>query len=198
LGHSRIEKSESHDRILDVAVAQFKTRGFNGIGLAELMERAGLTHGGFYKHFASRDALVVESVSHAFAQDRVIFSRVDKVAGDRLAAHIDQYLSTAHRDEMARGCSMVALGAEISRSGDDVKNVYEEYFQLRRDWLAKELGGPKVQAERHALTIMSAMLGALSIARAIPDPAQSGAILETARKEVKALARQLRGELRAE
>ena len=197
MGHSRLEKSESHDRILDVAVAQFKGRGFNGIGLAELMEHAGLTHGAFYKHFASRDSLVTESVFHAFAQDRVRFAhRLEKVTGDRLAAHIDDYLTTAHRDERPRGCSMVALGSEISRAGDDVKAAFQEHFQVRCEWLANELGGPKAEAKRHALTIMSAMVGALTVARAMADPALSESILDSARKEIKALAKRLRSELR--
>ena len=91
---------------------------------------------------------------------------------------------------------MVALGSEISRAGDDVKAAFQEHFQVRCEWLANELGGPKAEAKRHALTIMSAMVGALTVARAMADPALSESILDSARKEIKALAKRLRSELR--
>src|SRR5580658_3803342 len=107
VGHSKAAKSSSHDRILDVAARRFRERGFDGVGLAELMAEAGLTHGGFYKHFASRDALVAEATARAFESvDRKFATQPPDAARARLAAFLDAYLAPAHRDDPGDGCAI--------------------------------------------------------------------------------------------
>ncbi|MDM0022261.1 TetR/AcrR family transcriptional regulator [Variovorax saccharolyticus] len=198
MGHSRENKATTHDRILEVAAEQFKARGLDGIGLAELMKEAGLTHGGFYKHFKSRDALVAETVSHAFDQDEARFAAVAAHSrGDPIGSFIDAYLSLEHRDHTAAGCSMAALGAEFGRASAEVKAAFTVQYQRRRAWVATNLGGPAVQADRHAATLMNAMIGALTVARAIDDPSLSRDVLDSSRRDVKSMAKSMQAALRA-
>src|ERR1700733_13155103 len=111
MGHSKRDKAASHDRIVEIAAARIRESGTEGPGVAEIMKAAGLTHGGFYKHFDSRDDLVAEAVEEAVAQSREGFAAVVDGAADPLAAFVDWYLSPAHRDQPGTGCAVVALGA---------------------------------------------------------------------------------------
>src|ERR1700704_1018517 len=113
MGHSKADKDESHDRIVQVAAAGFREIGVDGIGVADLMKEAGLTHGGFYRHFSSRDDLVAEAIERALrdgsqgAFDAVAKSKLPKQA--LLFALVDWYLSIGHRDGRATGCAVAAL-----------------------------------------------------------------------------------------
>src|SRR5580658_4827596 len=100
VGHSKAAKSSSHDRILEVAARRFRERGFDGVGLAELMAEAGLTLGGFYRHFPSRDALIGEATERAFANvDRQVAAAIPDGSPERFARFLDCYLTMSHRDE---------------------------------------------------------------------------------------------------
>src|SRR5882757_2290293 len=128
MGHSKAEKAESHDRIVKVASERFREVGVDGIGVADLMQEAGLTHGGFYRHFGSRDDLVTEAIERALrdgsqgAFDAVAKSKLPKQA--LLFALVDWYLSIGHRDGRATGCAVTALAGDVARSGERARSAY--------------------------------------------------------------------------
>ena len=120
MGHSKAEKAKSHDRVVRVAAARFRETGVDGVGVADLMRDAGLTHGGFYGHFASRDELVAEAIELALhdgaqAVDAVAKSNLSR--SSLLAKLIDVYLSAAHRDGLATSCAVTTLAGDVARSG---------------------------------------------------------------------------------
>src|SRR5271156_369526 len=109
------ETAEKHKRILTEAARLFRERGFDGAGVADIMQAAGLTHGAFYAHFPSKDALEAEAVEQAFAQsDRKIY-KLTANADDPKSAFLDSYLSVAHRDHPGSGCAIATLGPEVAR-----------------------------------------------------------------------------------
>src|SRR5438046_727694 len=111
--HSKEDKAASHDRIVATAAARIREAGTEQPGVAEIMRAAGLTHGGFYKHFGSRDELIVEAVERALTDSESRVSELTAGADDPLAAFADAYLSVAHRDDPATGCGVVALGTDM-------------------------------------------------------------------------------------
>ena len=181
MGHSRAEKAKTHKRIVSIASKKFSEEGLAGVGIAELMKEAGLTVGGFYKHFDSRDDLVAEAVSSAFGGWK---RRVDAAASGRpsvsLAKLIDSYLNVAHRDNPGTGCAFSALAPEIARSDKRTRALTTE--QVRNDiQLISGLlpdNDPHV-ARSQAILTFSALVGAMSLARAVSDEALSREILKT-------------------
>lgn len=182
MGHSRQEKADSHDRVVKVAAARLRAAGLDGVGVAELMKEAGLTHGGFYRHFASRDDLVTEVVEHMKDQFE---QRMPTVAEQGLTRLIDDYLSQAHRDAPATGCALVAIGADIARGTDPARTAYTEQVRL----YLSLIGGMHEQhhapaARAQAMVTLSAMVGAMLIARAVNDDDLSWELLDTVRQHL--------------
>ncbi len=181
MGHSRAEKAKTHKRIVSIASKKFREEGLAGVGIAELMKEAGLTVGGFYKHFDSRDDLVAEAVSSAFGGWK---RRVDAAASGgpsvSLAKLIDSYLNVAYRDNPGTGCAFSALAPEIARSDKRTRALTTE--QVRNDiQLISGLlpdNDPHV-ARSQAILTFSALVGAMSLARAVSDEALSREILKT-------------------
>src|SRR6266508_2636834 len=122
--HSKEDKAASHDRIVATAAARIREAGTEQPGVAEIMRAAGLTHGGFYKHFGSRDELIVEAVERALTDSESRVSELTAGAEDPLAAFADAYLSVAHRDDPASGCGVVALGTDMPRVGGPAQEAY--------------------------------------------------------------------------
>ena len=181
MGHSRAEKANTHKRIVSIASQKFREEGLAGVGIAELMKEAGLTVGGFYKHFNSRDDLVAEAVSSAFGGWR---RRVDaaKSGGPPvfLAKLIDDYLSEAHRDNPGSGCAFSTLAPEIARSDKRTRSLTSEQVRSDIQLIATLLPGrDKRTARSRAILIFSALVGAMSLARAVSNEALSREILET-------------------
>lgn len=181
MGHSRFEKTKTHKRIVSIASKKFREEGLSRVGIAELMKEAGLTVGGFYKHFDSRDDLVAEAISLAFGNWK---RRVDaaKTEGRSLsiARLIDDYLSEAHRDNPGRGCAFSALAPEIARSDKKTRAVTSEEVRNDIQLIATLLqGNDKRAARSKAILIFSALVGAMSLARAVSDEALSREILKT-------------------
>src|SRR6266851_3132945 len=175
MGHSRAEKAKTHKRIVRIASKRFREKGLAGFGIAELMKEAGLTVGGFYKHFDSRDDLVAEAVSSAFGgwERRVDAS---KSGGPPLSYEklIDEYLSEAHRDNPGTGCAFSALAPEIARSDKRTRALTSEQvrsdIQLLAGLLPKK---DKSGARSKAILTFSALVGAMSLARSVSDDALS-------------------------
>jgi TetR/AcrR family transcriptional regulator, transcriptional repressor for nem operon len=178
--HNREVAAKSRERIVAAAARMFMERGVAAVGIAELMKEAGMTHGGFYKHFVSKDALVAEACS--FAMDRSTGSlrrAVERARkGEALKAIVDAYLARAHRDNPDRGCALVALGGEIGNAKGAAR---EALAQGRADLVAlieRHWNGP--DAKNHAATMAATMMGAMISAR-VADSKSADDILRAAR-----------------
>lgn len=191
MGHSRANKEESHARIVQTAAARFREAGVDGVGVAELMKDAGLTHGGFYRHFASRDELVAEAVECALsdggrAVEAVATSRASRpVVAARL---VDAYLSTAHRDALASSCAVTTLAGDVARGNERTRTAYTQQVNVYLDLLANLAAAEKSKEKRaKAIAALSSLVGAVSLSRAVNDEALSREILKAAGDELKAL-----------
>jgi len=187
MGHSRAEKTETHKRIVKIASKRFREEGLTGVGISELMKEAGLTVGGFYKHFDSRDDLVGEAISLAFGGWK---RRVDAAAsgGPALsyAKLIDEYLNEAHRDNPGAGCAFSALAGEIARSDKRTRALASEQLDNDLQLIAGLLPGNDKEAVRSkAILTMSSLVGAMSLARAVSDEVLSLEILKTVADRLK-------------
>src|SRR5262245_33321618 len=121
---TREEAARNRERIVDAAARLFRERGFEGIGVADLMKEVGLTHGGFYGHFASKDDLEVEACTRALAHSLALWRKRSEVTrGDPLSAITDVYLTAKHRDDPGAGCLLAALGSDVSRRGPSVRRA---------------------------------------------------------------------------
>jgi TetR/AcrR family transcriptional regulator, transcriptional repressor for nem operon len=191
MGHSKAEKTETHKRIVRIASKRMREQGLKGIGIAELMKEAGLTVGGFYKHFRSRDELVGEAVQSAFGG---IKRRLDDdVKAGRAPSYgkmVDDYLTEEHRDNPGTGCAFSALTAEIARGDQRTREIASEQIRKTFQVIGGLLPGKDKRAARSkAILTFSAMVGAMSLARAVPDEKLSREILASVAEELKATAR---------
>jgi TetR/AcrR family transcriptional regulator, transcriptional repressor for nem operon len=169
MGHSKRAKDASHDRILSVAARRFRERGFDGVSIADLMTEAGLTHGGFYKHFPSRDALLVEATARCFRDARLGLTRsMEKARGRGLEALLESYLSSEHEKDPGSGCPVAALAVDISRTAA-TRQTFAPVFAVYVDRVASMLDGPEETRPGRAAAIICAMAGAIAIARALGD-----------------------------
>ena len=181
MGHSRAEKARTHKRIVSIASKRFREKGLAGVGIAELMKEAGLTVGGFYKHFDSRDDLVAQAVSSAFGgwQRRVDTAKSGGPSVS-LAKLIDEYLNETHRDNPGSGCAFSALAPEIARSDKRTRSLTSDQVRSDIRLIATLLPGRDNRTARsRAILVFSALVGAMSLARAVSDEALSREILET-------------------
>ena len=182
---SREEKAKTHDRIVGITSARIRETGIEGPGVAEIMQAAGLTHGGFYKHFGSRDDLIAEAADRAFADGDRIVHEVTEGAQEPFAALVDWYVSTQHRDNPATGCPVAALSADVRRGDDRVRGAYRRQVERYLANLERLLGGGE-DARRRATVALSTLLGSIVLARAIGDEALSDEILHDVREALKA------------
>lgn len=183
---SREQAAENRERIIDVAGKLFRERGFDGIGVADLMKAAGLTHGGFYGHFRSKEDLIAQASARAHAGTCEKWAETaDRLGADAFAVLAGQYLSIAHRDNPGLGCAFAALGSEAGRQGEPVRGVFSEGLEGLVGVLSRILPGRSAAAKRRkALAAMAQMVGALAIARAVDDDALSQEILAAAREDL--------------
>src|ERR1700674_1269961 len=173
MGYSKSDKAETHTRIVKVAAKRFRERGLEGIGVADVMKEAGVTVGGFYKHFGSRDELVVEALATAFKDLDVWEEHTpDMTHGLR------NYLTEAHRDAPGTGCAMGALLGDMTRGSKSARVLYttrlKRTLAFSSALLPSSQGGDK---RGRALLILSALLGAINLSRAVSDPNLSREIL---------------------
>jgi TetR/AcrR family transcriptional regulator, transcriptional repressor for nem operon len=187
---SRIQAEENRQKVIDVASRLFREHGFDGIGLKDLMEGAGLTHGAFYKQFASKDDLAAQASRRALEG---AFGRCATAAAanpqDPLGAVIAFYLSMGHRAERMDGCPVVALGADAARQGAEVKASFEAGIKAHLELLGRliaETDGE--QPKGKAMAILSTLVGALTLSRVVNNPALAQAFLDAATDQVHAIA----------
>jgi TetR/AcrR family transcriptional regulator, transcriptional repressor for nem operon len=181
MGYSQAQKEETHKRIVAIASKRFREQGLAGLGIAELMKEAGLTVGGFYKHFDSRDELVAEALSDAFGfwqrQKKAAESSGQPLSFEKL---IDDYVSDKHRKNPGAGCAFSALAPEIARSDQRTRMLTSDQVKADLELLAGLLPGRDKRAARsRAILTFSALVGAMSLARAVSDEALSREILKT-------------------
>jgi TetR/AcrR family transcriptional repressor of nem operon len=190
VGSSQADKAASHERIVKAAAGRIRRDGVEGLGVADLMREAGLTHGGFYRHFGSRGDLVAEAVEAALAHGSRRAEAAARLGGgpEALATIIDVYLSPLHRDKPETGCAVAALPADIARSSPRARAAYTAQVRRYLDLFAglEPTGDPD-----DPYLILAALVGAIALARAVDDPVLSGEILE---KAARSLHRHTRGE----
>ena len=191
--HSKAEKAKTHERIVAIASKRFREEGLAGIGIADLMKDAGLTVGGFYKHFNSRDALVAEAVGSALELWK---RQVDAAASGGLPVTyeslVDEYLSEAHRNHPGTGCAVSALAGDLARAdrrtralvSRKVRDNIELLASLIRNTNKTDSGSTRAQA----VLTYCALVGAIGMARAVSDEELSREILKTVAQRLKNLA----------
>ena len=185
---SREQAGRNRARIIEAAAQLFRERGFEGIGVADLMKEAGLTHGGFYGHFSSKDDLIAEAAALALTRSLALLSHFpERTSGDPLAAIAGAYLSTQHRDDPGTGCLLAALGSDVSRQGPAVRRAVTDHTRAAVELLTKLVPGKAKAARRQkAISTYATLVGAMVIARAVDNRKLSDEILEAAQKSVKA------------
>ncbi len=187
---SREQAAQTHDRIVEVASALFRAKGFSGVGVADIMKSAELTHGGFYGHFDSKDDLAVEASQRALAASAARWQRIVADTRDKpYPALIENYLSARHCGDPASGCALSALGTEAARGSPGLRGAFAEGLQRLVDILTDALPGfSKPAKRRKAVAAMATMVGAVTLARAVDDPVLSEEILDAARQELRTAA----------
>jgi TetR/AcrR family transcriptional repressor of nem operon len=184
---SREQAAQNRENIVDVAGALFRERGYDGVGIADIMQAAGLTHGGFYRHFASKDDLADEASRAALAASARRWRQVIDDAPERpLAALLREYLSERHRDAPDRGCLLAMIGTDAARQGDAVRTGIGEAVTRMIDGVARLLPDRlRSTRRRKAAATLAGMVGALVLARAVGDAALSKEILDAAATELE-------------
>ncbi len=180
-------KDATHERIVSVAARAIRRSGYNGTGVADIMKEAGLTHGAFYAHFASREAMLAEAAGRACAESAAaVADVVARVPPDMaLASMLSAYLSREHLAHVEMGCPLAALGSETSRQAPEVRRVATRHIKEMIDLVARQLpdwGQPG--AHQRALVTVATMVGALLLARAVDDPGLSDDLREAALKHL--------------
>lgn len=176
-GQSR--KEVTHQRIVAAAARAIRRSGYDGTGVADIMKEVGLTHGGFYAHFASRDAMLAEAADSAGAETVARLTQVvrEAPAGKELQALVGAYLSEEHVANAESGCPVAALGSEMPRQAAKVRRAATRRMKEMLDLLGRYLPGHgQPGAQDEALVTIATMVGALVLARAVDDPALSRAI----------------------
>jgi TetR/AcrR family transcriptional repressor of nem operon len=185
--YSKEHKQETHARIVKKASVRLREKGAHGIGVADLMKEAGLTHGGFYAHFDSREALVIEAF--AYAMDRST-ERWRKIAEEtppekRLATIVETYLTPVHRDDPGHGCAVPTLGAEIARESPKTRKAFAAKLEAMIDMMADQvLDVPRKAARKQAVAALATMMGTLVLSRIAGNGEFSDEILAAGREAV--------------
>jgi TetR/AcrR family transcriptional regulator, transcriptional repressor for nem operon len=190
MGHSKASKATTHARLVEAAAARFKERGVDGISLSDLMKELKLTHGGFYKHFDSRDELVTEALELALTQTGQAM-REHLLDGDKpqITALLDFYLTEAHRDGRAGGCAVAALAGDAPRKSAEVQAQFRKHIERNIETLSEALGpgGSADDSRATAILVLSVLYGALIMARAVGDSPLSREVLRTVRRRASNL-----------
>lgn len=185
-------KDATHERIVSVAARAIRRSGYGGTGVADIMKEAGLTHGAFYSHFTSREAMLAEAAGMACADAAAAAAELVATVspGTALASMLGAYLSKAHVENVEMGCPLASLGSETPRQAPEVRRVATRHIKEMVDLVARQSpdwGQPA--AHERALVTLSTMVGALLLARAVDDTGLSDSLCEAARKHLLTAAR---------
>ena len=180
-------KDATHERIVSVAARAIRRSGYDGTGVADIMKEAGLTHGAFYSHFASREAMLAEAAGKACAESAAGVAEVAAGAppGMALKAMLAAYLSREHVEQLEAGCPLAALGSETSRQAPEVRRIATRHIKATIDLLARQSPAwGQHGAHERALVMLSIMVGAVMLARAVDEPRLSDRLREAALKHL--------------
>jgi TetR/AcrR family transcriptional repressor of nem operon len=183
--YSKEHKQETHTRIVKKAAVLLREKGAHGIGVADLMKEAGLTHGGFYAHFDSREALVIEAFGYAMDRSTERWRQItaQMPADKRLETIVDAYLSTVHRDDPGHGCAVPALGPEISRESPKTRKAFAAKVDQMIEMLADQMPElPRKAARKQAMATLATMAGSVMLSRIAGSGELSDDILAAGRE----------------
>lgn len=182
---SKEKAAENRDALLDAASRLFRSRGIDGVGVAEIAKAAGLTHGALYAHFKSKDELAAAAFEHGFAGNMVDTQKWAEVHNPQFEDFLDGLLSTRMRDRLETGCPMAASASEIARQGEAVSTSFTRSFEEQVGWLERSLEPSIPAAERRRLAVaaVAAEIGAVAVSRAIvkTDAALANDVLDAVR-----------------
>ena len=184
---SRTQAAENRETVINVASRLFRERGFDGIGLKDLMKGAGLTQGAFYKQFSSKDDLAAQASRRAFES---AFNRWSTAMAakpeDPLGAVLAFYLSMGHREIKLDGCPLVALASDAARQGGEVKASFEAGIKAHLEVLSGLIGEAEdPEAKSKAMAVLSQMVGAVTLSRAVNDPGLAQSLLDAAAEQIR-------------
>jgi TetR/AcrR family transcriptional repressor of nem operon len=185
--YSREHKLETHARIVKKASVRLREKGAHGVGVADLMKEAGLTHGGFYAHFDSREALVIEAFGYAMDRSTEHWRKLAEATPPekRLATIVNSYLTPVHRDNPGHGCAVPTLGAEIARESPKTRKAFAARLERMVDMLAEQIPDlPRKAARKQAMATVATMMGTLVLARIAGNGEFSDEILGAGRNAV--------------
>lgn len=182
---SKVETAETRKRIVEIAAKAFRKQGIEATGVAQIMATAGLSHGGFYRHFESKDQLVTEALSASQKNLlRDALAAADK-GGDAMLDAFSDYMTSSHRDDREDGCPLTAMGSELVRASEDTRHAATESFRKLVETMTPFM---RQQEDEEgfdlALSVMTNMIGAVTIARMVDDPVLSDRILATIQRRV--------------
>jgi TetR/AcrR family transcriptional repressor of nem operon len=185
---SKVETAETRRRIVETAAREFRRNGVHATGLAEVMAATSLTHGGFYRHFNSKEELVVEASAAGMES---IIERADAAARrpdgkSGPQAIVEAYLSMDHRDDPSEGCPLAGLGSELARASDETREVVSAGVLNFLELIAEQMPRRKHEAAKSdAIFVLSAMVGAITLSRIVTNPELSAAILRDTKRHLK-------------
>jgi TetR/AcrR family transcriptional regulator, transcriptional repressor for nem operon len=185
--YSREHKLETHERIVKRASVRLREKGAHGIGVADLMKDAGLTHGGFYAHFDSREALVIEAFAHAMDRSTERWRKLGETTPpeQRLTAIVDSYLTPVHRDDPGHGCAVPTLAAEIARESPKTRRAFAGKLEQMIEMMADQIPDvPRKAARKQATAAIATMMGTMVMARVAGTGEFSEEILGAGREAV--------------
>ena len=185
--YSKEHKQETHARIVKKASVRLREKGAHGIGVADLMKEAGLTHGGFYAHFDSREALVIEAFAYAMDRSNERWRKVAEQTPPekRLATIVETYLTPLHRDDPGHGCAVPTLGAEIARESPKTRKAFAAKLEQMIELMADQvLDVPRKSARKQAVAALATMMGTLVLSRIAGNGEISDEILAAGREAV--------------
>jgi TetR/AcrR family transcriptional regulator, transcriptional repressor for nem operon len=180
---SKQQTAETRQQIIEAASALFRERGVEGVSVAEIMEDAGLTHGGFYKHFESKEALLNEAAIAAFNESMCAWEETlakPENANQSVTSLIDKYLSETHADDITHGCPVVALGSEIARRTSDLKHSFAAGIKGMIDVFEQQLNNEGIpESKNFAVVIVANLVGTMMLARCTDNDKTKSTYLKT-------------------
>ena len=180
---SREDVRKTREALVEVASRLIRERGIAGTSVADVMGAAGMTAGGFYRHFESKEALVAEALDAAAAGTRATLDRAAAAAPDSaFSARAEQYLSEAHRAHPERGCPLAALATEVAREPRQVRRAFGAALERAVETIARDVRAPEGRQRAAALRAIATMVGAVALARALPEGALSDELLVAVRE----------------
>lgn len=183
--YSKEHKQETHARIVKRASVRLREKGAHGIGVADLMKEAGLTHGGFYAHFDSREALVIEAFAYAMDRSTERWRKVAEATPPekRFSTIVENYLTTVHRDDPGHGCAVPALGAEIARESPRTRKAFSAKLEQMVEMMADQIMDvPRKTARKQAISALTTMIGTVVLSRIAGNGEFSDEILSSGRE----------------